>query len=553
MFRKTDTSRQLSLQSNVYQHLNSNSSGLFTDETGWHNIFYKQVVSRIDENLFSKLYSSDKGSPNAPLRTLIGMMILKEGAGYSDKKLFEDCRFNLLTRKALGFVNINDPIPVESTYYLLRKRIADYYEEKGVDLFEVSFKKITREQIIEFEVSGESIRMDSKLIGGNIAFYSRYELIHTTLSLFHKNIYKKQVKLLSNDDRDILDGFIKEKPSATVYNSTKKQITDRLMILGKLVYAILSTVKESDNKHYQTLKRVFSEQFKVLADDKIEITASKEITAKSVQSPHDTDCDFRSKNGKNTKGYNHNFTETCDKDNAVNLIIDPQTATATHPDNKFTKPAIGNSQGLLQDKIKNAHTDGAYNSQENQDFTKEEDINFYLTGFQGKPGRYDLAIKDDGLCVFDTQTNTKIQVTPTKNNKYRIKTEKGFRYFTDKEIESCRLRKQVEELPKEIGNKRNNVEATIYQIAYYLRKDKTKYRGYFKNKIWAILRSLWINFARIANYLAGPAKKAESNVINTLHYVVFVQILFFLATLTRLDLLRKYKMQFINKIFFTPF
>ena len=543
MFRRTDTSHQLSMQSGVYQHLNSSSSELFTDKTAWHNIFYKQVVSRVDENLFSKLYSSDKGSPNAPIRILIGMMILKEGAGYSDKKLFEDCRFNLLTRKALGFVNIDDPIPVESTYYLLRKRISDYYAEKGVDLFEACFKKITREQIIKFEVSGESIRMDSKLIGGNIAFYSRYELIHKTLALFYKNTYKNNVKLLSDENHGILDEFIKEKPSATVYNSTNEQVASRLVILGKLIYAILNTVKQSNNKHYLTLKRVFAEQFKVLADDKIEITPSKEISAKSIQSPHDTDCDFRTKDGKPTKGYNQNITETCGKANAVNLITNIQTETATHPDNKFTKPAIENSQELLPDNIKNVHTDGAYNSRENQEFTKQEDINFYLTGFQGKPGRYDLAIKDGGLHVFDNQNNTEVEVNPTKNNKYRIKTEKGYRYFTDKEIESCRLRKQVKELPKEIGDKRNNVEATIYQLAYYLRKDKTKYRGYFKNKIWAILRTLWINFARIPKHLTGTVKNTQSNVINTLHLAFFVKTLYFLATLTRLDWLRKHNME----------
>ncbi len=542
MFRKTGISRQLSLQTSVYQHLNGASSEKFVDETAWHNIFYKHVVSRVDENLFSELYSSEKGSPNAPIRVLIGMMILKEGAGYSDKKLFEDCRFNLLTRKALGFINIDDPIPVESTYYLLRKRISDYYVEKGVDLFETCFKNITGEQIIEFEVSGESIRMDSKLIGSNIAFYSRYELIHKALTLFYKNVYKKQVKLLSDQDRGILDEFIKEKPSTTVYDSTNEQVTSRLFILGKLIYAILNTVKESNNKHYRTLKQVFAEQFKVL-DDKIEITPSKEISAKSIQSPHDTDCDFRTKDGKPTKGYNQNITETCDKDNVVNLITGTQTEPATHPDNKFTKPAIENGQELVQDKIKNAHTDGAYNSQENQEFTKDKDINFYLTGFQGKPGRYDLIIKDGGLHVLDNQNNTEVEVSQTKNNKYRIKTEKGYRYFTDKEIESCRLRKQVKELPKEIGDKRNNVEATIYQIAYYLRKDKTKYRGYFKNKIWAILRSLWINFARIAKYLTGPVKNTQTNVINTLHHAIFVRLLFFLATLTRLELLKKYKIQ----------
>ncbi|MEA3448324.1 MAG: transposase [Bacteroidota bacterium] len=141
MFRKTDTSQQVSLLSNVTQHLTAGSSKRFTDETAWQNIFYNQVVRRIDEKLFSILFSSDNGTPNAPIRTLIGMMILKEGEGYSDQKLFENCRFNLLTRKALGLINMDDPIPRESTYYLLRKRITEYHKETGIDLFEKTFQK----------------------------------------------------------------------------------------------------------------------------------------------------------------------------------------------------------------------------------------------------------------------------------------------------------------------------------------------------------------------------------------------------------------------------
>ena len=96
--------------------------------------------------------------------------MLKEGEGYSDQKLFKNCHFNLLTRKALGLTNIDDPVPAESTYYLLRKRIADYYKETGTDPFEKIFQKITERQIIDFEVSGQSIRMDSKLISSNITF-----------------------------------------------------------------------------------------------------------------------------------------------------------------------------------------------------------------------------------------------------------------------------------------------------------------------------------------------------------------------------------------------
>ena len=123
MYRRTNNSKQLSLQTNVYQYLSSVAAEQFNDKDSWHNVFFKQVVCNIDENLFKELFSTGKGSPNSSINTLIGMMILKEGEGCSDKKSQESCRFNLLTRKALGFVNIDDRLPAESTYYLLRKRI----------------------------------------------------------------------------------------------------------------------------------------------------------------------------------------------------------------------------------------------------------------------------------------------------------------------------------------------------------------------------------------------------------------------------------------------
>ncbi|MCP4176886.1 MAG: hypothetical protein GY756_03895, partial [bacterium] len=251
--------------------------------------------------------------------------------------------------------------------------------------------------------------------------------------------------------------------------------------------------------------------------NKIEIIPGKKISAQSVQSPHETECDFRSKNGKNTKGYNHNITETCDQEKDINLITCLQTTPATFPDNEFLKEAINKSQEILHDKIKNCHQDGAYNSEENQIYTDKENINFYLTGFQGAPGRYELTVLNGDVQVFDNLINKQIPVTITKKNKYRIKTENGYRYFTDKHVESNRLRKQVEQLPKEKRNIRNNVEATIFQLAYYLRKDKTKYRGFFKNKTWAILRSLWINFVRISNKITGNKENRRPNVKSALH------------------------------------
>ena len=92
----------------------------------WHNLFRQHVVMQVDESIFSVLYVKDKGAPNASIRILIGMMILKEGQGWSDEQLFENCEFNLLVRGALGLMTLEDSAPVASTYYLFRRNLVEY-------------------------------------------------------------------------------------------------------------------------------------------------------------------------------------------------------------------------------------------------------------------------------------------------------------------------------------------------------------------------------------------------------------------------------------------
>ena len=54
------------------------------------------------------------------------------------------------------------------------------------------FSQVTKGQCIEFEVSGKSVRMDSKLLGSNIAYLSRYELVHETFRLFFNAVKKNR-------------------------------------------------------------------------------------------------------------------------------------------------------------------------------------------------------------------------------------------------------------------------------------------------------------------------------------------------------------------------
>ena len=97
------------------------------------------------------------------------MFALKEGFVWSDNELFEQCRFNLLLLSALGLFNINGSLPAQSTYYFFCKPIHEYQKQNKADIIEQVFQQITRGQVLDYQVSGPSIRMDSKLIGSNIA------------------------------------------------------------------------------------------------------------------------------------------------------------------------------------------------------------------------------------------------------------------------------------------------------------------------------------------------------------------------------------------------
>ena len=123
MFKKSNRDPQINLFGGIPAVLEGKSKKLFNDPSAWHNQFRNQVISRIDESPYQVLFSDRMGAPNASVSLLLGMMILKEAMNWSDMQLFEQCRFNILVRSALGLYNITDEIPAESTYYLLRKRI----------------------------------------------------------------------------------------------------------------------------------------------------------------------------------------------------------------------------------------------------------------------------------------------------------------------------------------------------------------------------------------------------------------------------------------------
>jgi hypothetical protein len=528
MFRKTDKESQVDLFAGVSSVLAKGSLKQYTDSKHWHNQFRNQIVSNIDETIYEVLFNKTTGAPNASISLLVGMMVIKEAFGWSDAQLFEQCKFNLLVRSALGLFNMNDALPAESTYYLLRKRIHEHHCQTGENLMELTFKQITRGQVQEFDINGHSIRMDSKLLSSNIAFYSRYEIIHHTLLRFYKVLDDRGKKRLTAKVRAQIKELSEEEPKKTVYRSNKSEIQSRLEYIGNLMYKLVRGFKNNQREQYQLLCRVFNEQYILTEDKQVELRPRADINSDSTQSPHDPDSTFRKKGDQKVKGYSVNVTETI-SDEPLNLITDVIVGKSNIPDTEFVQPAITSTIQVTDQEVNTVYVDGAYQSPNNNEYCK--DIDMVFTGIQGFPSRYDLEMTPAGLLVTDTQTGKRYQAVLAKKNKnskedrWRIKTNSGCKYFNQMAIRASELRRAIKERPIEELHKRNNVEATIFQLSFFLRNNKSRYRGQFKHQTWAYARCLWINLVRISNFMKQTCQRTCESMDNLVQFLLISRII----------------------------
>ena len=176
MFKKSKQKSQPDLFATPSFSLPERERRYMEDELSWHNEFYHNVLLNIDEEVLRPLFvEGNIGAPTKDLRILIAMRILKEGRGCSDEQLYENIRFNLVWRQAVGLFNISDECPSIDSYYKLFRRIAEYEQEnpEHVNLYKMVYQNLTAKQIRKYKIAGRTIRMDSKLIGSNIAWFSR--------------------------------------------------------------------------------------------------------------------------------------------------------------------------------------------------------------------------------------------------------------------------------------------------------------------------------------------------------------------------------------------
>ena len=516
----TSEANQVDLFTGVSSKLSARKLGYLENLDNWHNVFYRELTSKIDEAVFSKLYSKQLGRPNSPIRVMVGMLTLKEGYGWSDSELFEACRFHILVMRSLGLVNFDDDVPSESTYYDFKKMLLLEFN-KGNDLMKACFKDVTSKQVLSQGVHGGKIRLDSKLINSNISIGSRLDLLLEAVKVFVRKADLSRMKgLLGEGEMELLETLKTKTVSNITFRLRRKDKKTVLIKLGQIMKALLTAFTNGESSYYALLEQIYKEHYEETeggedneGEDTLKAKQGKDLSPKNIQSVHDPEAGYREKRGKPTQGYHSNITETCDPRNTINLVVDVQTESANVCEADFLLRAIKESEEVLKEGgaeegdsgriIEHASSDGGYHSNENMEAMEGEEMPHWNMGeLKGRAHRYTISGDKETLKAYDLQLekDCKIDYNPSRIYQYQILHEDGSkRKMKQEQVDNYhKIQRHKASLREEDRNIRPNVEATIFQVFHkLLKRDKIKYRGLGQCNNYVIFRALWVNIKRI--------------------------------------------------------
>jgi len=475
--------------------------------------FYNLVFRNINERDYKALFSDKASRPNVPVNILVGSLILKERKNWSFDELMEQIMFDLRTKYALGLTSLETMPFSRATLFNFQNRVQEYESETGINLLELTFDRLTAEQLAELKIKTSIQRTDSTLISANIRRYGRVQLlVETLLRLFRKLEKADKEQLIA-----AIEPYSKQGSEKYIYSLNPGELPHELEKLGKLYHRVLEEVKDKYSKtpEFRMLDRVYKEHF-IVVEGNVTAKANEELGSNILQSPDDEDATFRKKRKEESRGYTINATETAHPDNEVQLLTDVAVNKNNIDDSVILEKRIDRITVKTPD-LEEIHTDGGYGSQAVDKKMSEKTITQITTAVRGKKKSVEIIIEqpcDNGQkytvkCPLQTiesektKTRHKAIFDTDKCKGCLLKAEctiyksSGRYYFTHADYLKNERARNILKIPPERRKLRPNVEAVMREFKTKTRAGKLKVRGMFKASLFAYLMAISINFGRI--------------------------------------------------------
>ncbi len=500
-------------------------------EESWAGTFRHEFFSRLQEEAFAVLYSDVPSRPNVAVNVLVSLDTLKAGYGWSDEELYDHFLYDMQVRYAIGYDSLGEGDFELRTLYNFRRRLSQYNVGHGTNLLETAFADITDQQITALAVRTGQQRMDSTQIASNIVLMSRLQLAVEAI--------QRLQRLLSEAERlrhaDLLAPYVGERSRHYIHRVKGDATTEaQLQAVGQALSQLLQAMAAGygEEPAYQVAARLFAEQFRMEAEGP-QPKANKEISASSLQSLDDLEASYREKNQVGYRGYVANVTETCDPENAVQLITDVRVAANTTADSALLVAALPELKQRTD--LDTLHTDGAYGGPESDTVLREQQVTLIQTAIVGPKPHPDRLYLADFAITQDVQGRP-LTITCPQGQTVAVfpgrKPQRFGAYFHIAICETCPLftagrcppqpdkrrgsvqltfnQAQVDKSQRhrrsrashETGrNPRAAIEATVRSLKHPFPAGKLPVRGLFRMTCLIVASAAMTNVRRIQRYL----------------------------------------------------
>ena len=303
----------------------------------WSYIYKDKIYPLIDEDKFKHLYDQSWGAPNKSIKMQVSILIFMsiEEFNWREAEYQYQRRIDWInaTNTAFGEARID-----HTTLFKFYQRI-----EKDDTAYNL-FKELTSSFIIECGVSTRQQRVDSFFMHGWLKTLSRYGLFKETIRVFLQNLRKQKPGRYEEIKDELSQNYLEKGFDLT--EKDKDKAHRRISEMAKDLYLIKCAFDNHKQvKHYKSFKTlisVFEQQCVVKeASDKMESgdlaqieIRDKPVGEKIISSPHNTDAEYTRKRDQKVVGHKGFLTETCDPENPVQFITDPNLEKATHSDSQ---------------------------------------------------------------------------------------------------------------------------------------------------------------------------------------------------------------------------
>lgn len=504
----------------------------------WAATFYEEVFSRIDEKLFAELYSDKDSRPNVPVNVLVALEILKSGYGWSDEELYEQAKYNLQVRLALGLHNLNEDIFTERTIYNFRRRVREYAKDTGINLMQKVFEQITDAQLKALALETGWQRMDSTQVLSNLARMTRLELMVSVLQAVHKQLGEPDQKLVEKRWEPYLEG----KPHQVCFKIPTRETKDHLLTIGRELDRLEKKLSENaqESEALPLIRRVLEEQYRREPEGTLQLRPGKEIKTNSLQSPHDLEATYRVKGGREFRGgYVVNVSETADAENPIQLITDVQVEPNQTDDAELLEKSL-DDQAERDIEVEKVTTDGGYTGPKGEQACGKHNVELRATRMRGgysSPHKWgwdqyiwevDEEQKPIGITcpegcrgqVIPGQAEERLIIRfeaeqcrscPFFKGKCRVldRARSGPTIYLDQRVvEVAGKRKQLhpEDTPVRVV-----IESTIRSVKRAFPGSKLPVRGLIRSRMMLYLAAVMVNARRLHNHLSESAGENTPN------------------------------------------